>query len=183
MRYKMDEVMDKYKLNFFLMGILVEGFLGRFIKIDKKVYGEIKGIIDKEYYINLFYVLVYYNISVYDKIEIEVLYYELINVGYIIYVELDGDLFDNLEVFEIVIKVMKDLGIGYGSINYFVDRDLICGFLGVIISNICFVCGRNEDESDIKFERIRRIIGYLVGIVDRFNNVKKVEVRDRVKYR
>ncbi|EQJ04973.1 hypothetical protein BER31_000213 [Clostridioides difficile] len=78
---------------------------------------------------------------------------------------------------------MKDLGIGYGSINHPVDRDPICGFSGVITSNICPVCGRNEDESDIKFERIRRITGYLVGTVDRFNNAKKAEVRDRVKHR
>ncbi|HEK4575093.1 TPA: anaerobic ribonucleoside triphosphate reductase [Clostridioides difficile] len=183
MRHKMDEATDKYKLNFSLMGTPAEGLSGRFTKIDKKVYGEIKGITDKEYYTNSFHVPVYYNISAYDKIEIEAPYHELTNAGHITYVELDGDPSDNLEAFETVIKAMKDLGIGYGSINHPVDRDPICGFSGVITSNICPVCGRNEDESDIKFERIRRITGYLVGTVDRFNNAKKSEVRDRVKHR
>ncbi|NMS91959.1 anaerobic ribonucleoside triphosphate reductase [Clostridioides difficile] len=183
MRDKMDEATDKYKLNFSLMGTPAEGLSGRFTKIDKKVYGEIKGITDKEYYTNSFHVPVYYNISAYDKIEIEAPYHELTNAGHITYVELDGDPSDNLEAFETVIKAMKDLGIGYGSINHPVDRDPICGFSGVIASNICPVCGRNEDESDIKFERIRRITGYLVGTVDRFNNAKKAEVRDRVKHR
>ncbi|HBG5346810.1 TPA: anaerobic ribonucleoside triphosphate reductase [Clostridioides difficile] len=183
MRYKMDEATDKYKLNFSLMGTPAEGLSGRFTKIDKKVYGEIKGITDKEYYTNSFHIPVYYNISAYDKIEIEAPYHELTNAGHITYVELDGDPSDNLEAFETVIKAMKDLGIGYGSINHPVDRDPICGFSGVITSNICPVCGRNEDESDIKFERIRRITGYLVGTVDRFNNAKKAEVRDRVKHR
>ncbi|MFL8713140.1 anaerobic ribonucleoside triphosphate reductase [Clostridioides sp. GD02377] len=183
MRAKMDEATDKYKLNFSLMGTPAEGLSGRFTKIDKKIYGEIKGITDKEYYTNSFHVPVYYNISAYDKIEIEAPYHELTNAGHITYVELDGDPSDNLEAFETVIKAMKDLGIGYGSINHPVDRDPICGFSGVIGSNICPVCGRNEDESDIKFERIRRITGYLVGTVDRFNNAKKAEVRDRVKHR
>lgn len=183
MRDKMDEATDKYKLNFSLMGTPAEGLSGRFTKIDKKVYGEIKGITDKEYYTNSFHVPVYYNISAYDKIEIEAPYHELTNAGHITYVELDGDPSDNLEAFETVIKAMKDLGIGYGSINHPVDRDPICGFSGVITSNVCPVCGRNEDESDIKFERIRRITGYLVGTVDRFNNAKKAEVRDRVKHR
>ncbi|MBY2390391.1 anaerobic ribonucleoside triphosphate reductase [Clostridioides difficile] len=183
MRHKMDEATDKYKLNFSLMGTPAEGLSGRFTKIDKKVYGEIKGITDKKYYTNSFHVPVYYNISAYDKIEIEAPYHELTNAGHITYVELDGDPSDNLEAFETVIKAMKDLGIGYGSINHPVDRDPICGFSGVITSNICPVCGRNEDESDIKFERIRRITGYLVGTVDRFNNAKKAEVRDRVKHR
>ncbi|MEL0721021.1 anaerobic ribonucleoside triphosphate reductase [Clostridioides difficile] len=183
MRHKMDEATDKYKLNFSLMGTPAEGLSGRFTKIDKKVYGETKGITDKEYYTNSFHVPVYYNISAYDKIEIEAPYHELTNAGHITYVELDGDPSDNLEAFETVIKAMKDLGIGYGSINHPVDRDPICGFSGVITSNICPVCGRNEDESDIKFERIRRITGYLVGTVDRFNNAKKAEVRDRVKHR
>ncbi|MDB0439576.1 anaerobic ribonucleoside triphosphate reductase [Clostridioides difficile] len=183
MRHKMDEATDKYKLNFSLMGTPAEGLSGRFTKIDKKVYGEIKGITDKEYYTNSFHVPVYYNISAYDKIEIEAPYHEFTNAGHITYVELDGDPSDNLEAFETVIKAMKDLGIGYGSINHPVDRDPICGFSGVIASNICPVCGRNEDESDVKFERIRRITGYLVGTVDRFNNAKKAEVKDRVKHR
>ncbi|EQJ04972.1 anaerobic ribonucleoside-triphosphate reductase [Clostridioides difficile P6] len=102
MRHKMDEATDKYKLNFSLMGTPAEGLSGRFTKIDKKVYGEIKGITDKEYYTNSFHVPVYYNISAYDKIEIEAPYHELTNAGHITYVELDGDPSDNLEAFETV---------------------------------------------------------------------------------
>ena len=78
---------------------------------------------------------------------------------------------------------MKDFGIGYGSINHPVDRDPVCGYSGVIEGNICPKCGRNENKSNIKFDRIRRITGYLVGTVDRFNNAKKAEVRDRVKHK
>lgn len=88
-----------------------------------------------------------------------------------------------MEAFETVVRAMKEAGIRYGSINHPVDRDLVYWFSGVIKSSIYQVCGRNEDESDIKFDRIRRITGYLVGTVDRFNNAKQVEVRDRVKHK
>ncbi len=77
---------------------------------------------------------------------------------------------------------MKDAGIGYGSINHPVDRDPVCGYSGIINGDICPACGRNEKDSDIKFERIRRITGYLVGTVVRFINAKRAEVRDRVKH-
>ena len=183
MRKRMDEASEKYKLNFTLIGTPAEGLSGRFTSIDKKIYGEIKGVTDKEYYTNSFHVPVYYSISAFDKIKIEAPYHELTNAGHITYVELDGNPSGNLEAFETIIRAMKDLGIGYGSVNHPVDRDPVCGFSGVIEGNICPVCGRNEDESDIKFERIRRITGYLVGTVDRFNNAKKAEVRDRVKHR
>ena len=124
----------------------------------------------------------YYNISAFNKIKIEAPYHELTNGGHITYVELDGDTSNNLQAFETVIRSMKEMGIGYGSVNHPVDRDPVCGFSGVIPGTICPVCGRNEEESDIKFERIRRITGYLVGTVDRFNDAKKAEVRDRVKH-
>ena len=182
MRKRMDEASDKYNLNFSLIATPAEGLSGRFTRIDKKVYGEIDGITDREYYTNSFHVPVYYNLSAFDKIKKEAPYHELTNAGHITYVELDGNPSDNLEAFETIIRAMKDLGIGYGSINHPVDRDPICGFSGVIEGNICPVCGRNEDESDMKFERIRRITGYLVGTVDRFNNAKKAEVHDRVKH-
>ncbi|MGL6108101.1 anaerobic ribonucleoside triphosphate reductase [Romboutsia sp.] len=182
-RKRMELASSKYKLNFSLMATPAEGLSGRFTNIDKKLYGEIEGITDKEYYTNSFHVPVYYNISAFDKIRIEAPYHEFTNAGHITYVELDGNPSDNLEAFETVIKAMKDQGIGYGSINHPVDRDPICGFSGVIEGNICPVCGRNEDESNIKFERIRRITGYLVGTVDRFNNAKQAEVHDRVKHK
>ena len=182
MRKRMDEATEKYKLNFSLIATPAEGLSGRFTEIDKKIYGEITGITDKEYYTNSFHVPVYYNISAFNKIKIEAPYHELTNGGHITYVELDGDTSNNLQAFETVIRSMKEMGIGYGSVNHPVDRDPVCGFSGVIPGTICPVCGRNEEESDIKFERIRRITGYLVGTVDRFNDAKKAEVRDRVKH-
>lgn len=183
MRKRMDDATEKYNLNFSLIATPAEGLSGRFTKIDKKIYGEIKGITDREYYTNSFHVPVYYKISAYDKIKKEAPYHNLTNGGHITYVELDGDTSNNLEAFETIIKAMKDLGIGYGSINHPVDRDPVCGYSGVIEGDICPRCGRNENDSNVKFERIRRITGYLVGTVDRFNDAKKAEVRDRVKHK
>lgn len=183
MRKRMDEATDKYKLNFSLIATPAEGLSGRFTSIDKGIYGELKGITDKEYYTNSFHIPVYYKISAYDKIKKEAPYHALTNGGHITYVELDGDTSNNLEAFETIIKAMKESGIGYGSINHPVDRDPICGYSGVIEGHICPKCCRNENDSDVKFERIRRITGYLVGTVDRFNDAKKAEVRDRVKHK
>ena len=182
MKDRMDEATEKYGLNFSLIGTPAEGLSGRFTEIDKKKYGEIKGVTDKEYYTNSFHVPVYYKISAYEKINIEAPYHEYTNGGHITYVELDGDPTNNLDAFESVVRAMKDAGIGYGSINHPVDRDPVCGYSGIINGDICPACGRNEKDSDIKFERIRRITGYLVGTVDRFNNAKRAEVRDRVKH-
>lgn len=183
MRKRMDDATDKYKLNFSLIATPAEGLSGRFTSIDKGIYGELKGITDKEYYTNSFHIPVYYKISAYDKIKKEAPYHALTNGGHITYVELDGDTSNNLEAFETIIKAMKESGIGYGSVNHPVDRDPICGYSGVIEGSICPKCGRNENDSDVKFERIRRITGYLVGTVDRFNDAKKAEVRDRVKHK
>ena len=158
---------------------MAEGLSGRFTKLDKERFGVIEGVTDREYYTNSFHVPVYYKISAYDKIKKEAPYHELTNGGHITYVELDGDPLKNVDAFEDLIRFMKESGIGYGSINHPVDRDPVCGFTG-IIDNICPGCGRYED--DVKFERIRRITGYLVGTLDRFNDSKKAEVRDRVKH-
>ena len=183
MRKRIDEAADRYQLNFSLIATPAEGLSGRFTTIDKEIYGEIKGITDKEYYTNSFHIPVYYKISAYEKIKKESPYHALTNGGHITYVELDGDTSNNLEAFETIIKAMKESGIGYGSINHPVDRDPICGYSGYIEGSICPKCSRNEDDSNVKFERIRRITGYLVGTVDRFNDAKKAEVRDRVKHK
>lgn len=182
MRKRMDDATDKYNLNFSLIATPAEGLSGRFTAIDKGIYGEIKGITDKEYYTNSFHIPVYYKISAYDKIKKESPYHALTNGGHITYVELDGDTSNNLEAFETIIRAMKESGIGYGSVNHPVDRDPVCGYSGVIEGHICPKCGRNENDDNIKFERIRRITGYLVGTVDRFNDAKKAEVKDRVKH-
>ena len=181
MRQRMDKASDKYNLNFSLIASPAEGLSGRFVKIDAKKYGIIEGVTDREYYTNSFHVPVYHPISAFDKIKLEAPYHALTNAGHISYVEVDGDPSDNLEAFEDIIRCMKESGIGYGSINHPIDRDPVCGYTG-IIGDTCPKCGRSEDDSNERFERIRRITGYLVGTLDRFNNGKRAEVRDRVKH-
>ena len=149
--------------------------------MDRERYGSIPGITDRDYYTNGFHVPVYYDISAFDKIEIEAPYHALTNAGHISYVELDGDPSENLEAFEAVIRHMKESGIGYGSVNHPVDRDPVCGYNG-IIGDVCPKCGRTEAAHGQSFERIRRITGYLVGTLDRFNDAKRAEEGDRVKH-
>lgn len=181
MRKRMDEASDTYNMNFSLIATPAEGLSGRFVRMDAKKYGKIPGITDRDYYTNSFHVPVYYNISAFDKIKKEAPYHELTNGGHISYVELDGDPSKNLDAFEQIVRYMKESGIGYGSINHPVDRDPDCGYTG-IIDDVCPQCGRKETSGGHGFERIRRITGYLVGTVDRFNNAKRAEERDRVKH-
>ena len=179
MRRFMDRKSQEDHLNYSLIATPAEGLSGRFVRIDRERYGSIPGVTDRDYYTNSFHVPVYYPISAFEKINIEAPYHALTNGGHISYIELDGDPTENLDAFEAVIRHMKEAGIGYGSINHPVDRDPVCGFNG-IIGDRCPGCGRTED--DVKFERIRRITGYLVGTLDRFNNGKRAEERDRVKH-
>lgn len=179
MRDKVDDISRQYKMNFTLLATPAEGTAGRFVKIDREIYGNIEGITDREYYTNSFHIPVYYKIKAFDKIRLEAPYHELTNAGHITYIELDGDPSQNLEAFEKIVRAMKEFGIGYGSINHPVDRDPVCGYTG-IIGDVCPKCGR--EEGVIRFERIRRITGYLVGTLDRFNDAKKAEVEDRIKH-
>lgn len=180
MRKRVDWFAQHYKLNFTLLATPAEGLAGRFVEIDKKKYGIIEGVTDRDYYTNSFHVPVYYETSAYNKIDIEAPYHALTNAGHISYVELDGDVTKNIKAFEKIIRLMKEKGMGYGSINHPVDRDPVCGYCGVI-GNVCPGCNRTEEDG-VKFERIRRITGYLVGTTDRFNNAKQKEERDRVKH-
>lgn len=180
MRSRMDEESAKRGLNFSLLATPAEGLSGRFVKLDKARFGTIPGVTDRDYYTNSFHVPVYFPISAYDKIRIEAPYHALTNAGHISYIEMDGDPTENLEAFEKVIRCMKENGIGYGSVNHPVDRDPVCGFSG-IIGDQCPGCGRTEADG-VPFERIRRITGYLVGTLDRFNNAKRAEEHDRVKH-
>ena len=154
MRNKTDEYSRKYNLNFTLIATPAEGLSGRFVGIDKALYGRIKGVTDRAYYTNSFHVPVYYNISISDKIKKEAPYHYLTNGGHISYIELDGDTASNLEAFESVIRLMKESGIGYGAINHPVDRDPVCGYVGVI-GDVCPCCGRREFES-IPLEKIQK---------------------------
>lgn len=181
MRDRMDEETKKTGFNYTLIATPAEGLSGRFVKMDQKRYGKIPGVTDRDYYTNSFHVPVYHKILAFDKIKIEAPYHNLTNGGHISYVEVDGDPTKNLEAFEQIVRCMKESGIGYGSINHPVDRDPVCGYTG-IIGEVCPRCGRREEDHTPHFERIRRITGYLVGTVDRFNNAKQAEVRDRVKH-
>ncbi len=145
MREKIDLYCQQYKLNFTLLATPAESLVGRFINIDKAIYGKIKGVTDRAYYTNSFHVPVYYNISIAKKINIEAPYHELTNAGHISYIEVDGDISDNTEAFESIVRMMKEAGIGYGAINHPVDRDPVCGYVGVI-KDVCPGCGRREGD-------------------------------------
>ncbi|MDR0885337.1 MAG: anaerobic ribonucleoside triphosphate reductase [Clostridiales Family XIII bacterium] len=181
MRTYLDRKSQETHMNFSLLATPAEGLSGRFVRLDQKKFGTIEGVTDREYYTNGFHVPVYYNIGAFEKIEIEAPYHNLTNAGHISYVELDGDASSNIDAFESIVRCMKEAGIGYGSINHPVDRDPICGYNG-IIDDVCPGCGRHEEDGPYGFERIRRITGYLVGTLDRFNDAKKAEVADRVKH-
>ena len=157
MRDYCDKKSQAMKMNITLLGTPAEGLSGRFIRMDQKRYGKIPGVTDREYYTNSFHVPVYQPISVYDKIRLEAPYHALCNAGHISYVELDGDTAHNVEAFESVVRCMHDFGIGYGSINHPVDRDPICGYVG-IIGDVCPRCGRREGEEidPATVEQLRR---------------------------
>ncbi len=171
MRRMCDFFADQYDLNFTLLATPAEGLSGRFLKLDKRAFGEIPGVTDKEYYTNSFHVPVSNAITAFEKLSIEAPYHEMTNAGHISYVELDAPPIHNLEAFETVVRAMSDLGIGYGGVNFPIDECRICGFSG-LIDEACPSCG----SQDIR--RIRRITGYL-STVDRFNAAKQAELRDR----
>ena len=175
-----DRSSKEYELNFTCLATPAESLSGRFVRMDREKYGVIDGVTDREYYTNSFHVPVYFPISAFKKIQIEAPYHALTNAGHISYVEMDGDPSQNLKAFEKIVRCMKESGIGYGSINHPVDRDPICGYNG-IIGDTCPNCGRKETP-DQPFERVRRITGYLVGTLDKWNDAKRAEERDRVKH-
>ena len=155
MRDRMDEESRKRRLNFTLLATPAEGLSGRFLRMDRKKYGKLPGITDRDYYTNSFHVPVYYLISAFKKIELEAPYHALTNAGHISYVELDGDVCRNLDAFESVVRWMKQCGVGYGSVNHPVDRDPVCGYTGVI-GDVCPRCGRREGEG-VSVEKLREL--------------------------
>lgn len=181
MRERLDREAEMTGLNFTLLATPAEGLSGRFVKLDEREFGAIEGVTDRDYYTNSFHIPVYHNITAAKKISLEAPYHTLTNAGHITYVELDGNPSQNLEAFEKIVRFMAKAGVGYGSINHPVDRDPVCGYNGIIGDN-CPKCGRTEEDGSRNFERIRRITGYLVGTVDRFNNAKRAEERDREKH-
>ena len=150
----------KIHLNWSVLGTPAEGLAGTFIRKDKKKYGIIKGVTDKDYYTNSTHIPVGYKISFVDKIKKEAPYHALENAGHICYIEFDGDATKNLEAFEAIIRCMKENGVGYGAINIPVDRDPVCGYTG-IIGDICPKCGRDVREpiSQKEIDAIRKKFG------------------------
>ena len=146
MRGYLDRKTQETGMNYTLIGTPAEGLSGRFVRMDKERYGSIPGVTDRDYYTNSFHVPVYYPISAFEKISVEAPYHALTNAGHITYVEMDGDTSKNIEAFESVIRYMHDQGVGYGSINHPLDRDPVCGYVGVI-NDVCPRCGRREGES------------------------------------
>ena len=152
MRERCDEYCKEYNLNFTCLATPAEGLSGRFVAIDRSIYGKIKGVTDREYYTNSFHVPVYYKTSVKHKMEVEGKYHGFTNAGHISYIELDGETVNNVDAFEQVVRIMHDSDIGYGAINHPVDRDPVCGYVGVI-KDVCPRCGRREGEG-VEMEKV-----------------------------
>jgi len=177
MRARLDEVSSRTQMNVTLLATPAEGLSGRFVRMDRARYGVMEGITDHDFYTNSFHIPVYFPISAAEKIKREAPYHALTNAGHITYVELDGDTAQNLQAFEKIVRYMKECGVGYGSINHPVDRDPECGYSG-IIGDFCPKCGREEHLH--RFERIRRITGYLGNKSERFNDAKRAEESERI---
>ncbi|MGM9986309.1 MAG: anaerobic ribonucleoside triphosphate reductase [Bacillaceae bacterium] len=178
MRKRMDEATDIYKLNFSLIATPAEGLSGKFTAKDKKEFGIIEGVTDRNYYTNSFHVPVYYQIKAINKIKIEGRFHQYCNAGHITYVEIDGNASNNVKALDALVKAMAENNIGYGSINHPVDRCGNCDYTGYI-DNECPKCGIKDEE---QFIRIRRITGYLVGDMTKWNSAKRSEEHERVKH-
>ena len=170
-----DEFRDKYHLNYSILATPAESLAGRFLRIDRDEFGVIKNVTDRDYYVNSFHIDVKKEISLFDKIRKEAPFHKLTKGGHITYVELDGEARKNMGVMLKIVKVMKDSGIGYGSINHPVDRCRDCGTEAIIYDK-CPICGSHN------ISRIRRITGYLTGDLDSWNSAKQAEEHDRVKH-
>jgi ribonucleoside-triphosphate reductase len=177
MKKKADEFSDRYQHNYSVLATPAEGLSGRFTKMDRRRYGVIPGVTDKDYYTNSNHVPVYYKCSIRHKAEIEAPYHDLTRGGHIFYVELDGDATHNPETINKVVDLMDELNIGYGSVNHNRNRCMDCGHEDANENEeVCPECGsRNLDK-------LQRITGYLVGTTDRWNSGKLAELKDRVTH-
>ncbi|MDF2569806.1 MAG: nrdD [Sporomusa sp.] len=175
MRHEIDMASEHYDLNFSLLATPAEGLSGRFLKMDRKEYGIIPGVTDKDYYTNSFHVPVHYPIAIYDKVKIEGAYHKYTNAGHISYIEMDAPPVNNLDAVEAILLHMHKSDIGYAGINFPVDFCEGCSFLGVINSESCPTCGTTA------IRRIRRITGYL-SEVDNFNDAKLDELNQRTTH-
>ena len=177
MKKKADEFSERYQHNYSVLATPAEGLSGRFTRIDRKRYGIIKGVTDKDYYTNSNHVPVYYKCSIRHKAEVEAPYHDLTRGGHIFYVELDGDATHNPESIAKVVELMDQLNMGYGSVNHNRNRCMDCGHEDAVEGEeVCPECGSHN------IDKLQRITGYLVGTTDRWNSGKLAELHDRVTH-
>lgn len=177
MRDRVNEFSERYQHNYSVLATPAEGLSGRFTKFDRKRYGAIEGITDRDYYTNSNHVPVYYKCSALHKAEVEAPYHDLTRGGHIFYVEIDGDATHNPEVISNVVDMMDKLNIGYGSVNHNRNRCMDCGYENADAKlDVCPKCGSQH------IDKLQRITGYLVGTTDRWNQGKLAELNDRVTH-
>ena len=178
MRDRANEFSEKYQHNYSILATPAEGLSGRFTKGDRKKYGIIPGVTDKDYYTNSNHVPVYYHCSPRHKAEIEAPYHDLTRGGHIFYVEIDGDATHNPEAIMNIVDLMDKYNIGYGSVNHNRNRCMNCGYEDATEGlKVCPKCGSTH------LDTLQRITGYLVGTTDRWNSGKLAELRDRVVHK
>ena len=177
MRERVNEFCDRYHHNYSVLATPAEGLSGKFTKKDRKEFGIIPGVTDRDYYTNSNHVPVYYKCSARHKAEIEAPYHEMTRGGHIFYVEIDGDATHNPQVIMSVVDMMDQLNMGYGSVNHNRNRCMDCGYENAV-DNLekCPKCGSTN------IDRLQRITGYLVGTTDRWNSGKLAELNDRVTH-
>lgn len=178
MRDRANDFSERYQHNFSILATPAEGLSGRFTKGDRKTFGVIPGVTDKEYYTNSNHVPVYYHCSPRHKAEVEAPYHDLTRGGHIFYVEIDGDATHNPEAVMQIVDLMDKYNIGYGSVNHNRNRCMVCGYEDSQDDlKVCPKCGSDA------IDKLQRITGYLVGTTDRWNSAKLAELRDRVVHK
>ena len=178
MRDRANDFSERYQHNFSILATPAEGLSGRFTKGDRKKFGIVPGVTDKDYYTNSNHVPVYYHCSPRHKAEIEAPYHDLTRGGHIFYVEIDGDATHNPEAVMQIVDIMDKYNIGYGSVNHNRNRCMTCGYEDSQADlKVCPKCG----SADI--DKLQRITGYLVGTTDRWNSAKLAELRDRIVHK
>ena len=177
MRDRTNEFSDRYQHNYSVLATPAEGLSGKFTRRDRKQFGALRGITDRDYYTNSNHVPVYYKCSARHKAEVEAPYHELTRGGHIFYVEIDGDATHNPEAIMRVVDMMDRYNIGYGSVNHNRNRCMDCGYENAAPHlECCPKCGSH------RLDKLQRITGYLVGTTDRWNNAKLAELNDRVTH-
>ena len=177
MRDRVNEFSEKYHHNYSVLATPAEGLAGRFTKFDRKEFGVIPGVTDRDYYTNSNHVPVYYKCSARHKAEVEAPYHNLTRGGHIFYVEIDGDATHNPQVIMSIVDMMDKYDMGYGSVNHNRNRCMDCGYENADPNmHVCPKCGSDN------IDRLQRITGYLVGTTDRWNKGKLAELNDRVTH-